>query len=176
MTQRYVIDTSHSTVGFSVRHMMITNVRGSFQKFSGEVEYDAAAPAATKISGVIDIASINTHDEKRDGHLRSPDFFDAEKNPSMTFTSKSVAKKGDGLEVTGDLTIRGVTKEVALHVEDITGEHADPWGNKRIGASAKAKIKRSEFGITWNAALEAGGVLVGDDINIAIEVSLIKQA
>ncbi|UJR78572.1 YceI family protein [Sandaracinus amylolyticus] len=173
---RWTLDASHSSVGFSVRHMMITNVRGEFQKVSGEVVFDPSKPEASKVSATIDVASINTREEKRDGHLRSADFFDAEKHPSMTFESKRVRRAGDGYEVVGDLTIRGTTREVTLTVDDVTAEHTDPWGNRRIGASARAKVRRSEFGMTWNSALEAGGVLVGDEISIVIEVSLIKQA
>ncbi|AKF08927.1 Hypothetical protein DB32_006076 [Sandaracinus amylolyticus] len=155
--------------------MMITNVRGEFQKVSGEAVFDPATPEASKVTATIDVASINTREEKRDGHLRSADFFDAEKHPTITFESKRVRRAGDGYEVVGDLTIRGTTREVTLTVEDVTAEHADPWGNRRIGASARTKVRRSDFGMTWNSALEAGGVLVGDEISIAIEVSLIKQ-
>lgn len=172
---KWTIDASHSTVTFSVRHMMITNVRGEFQKLAGEVRYDAARPEATTVTAEIDVASVNTREEKRDAHLRSADFFDAEKNPKITFVSKRVAKKGPGLEIAGDLTIRGTTREVILVATDLTAEHTDPWGGRRIGATAKTKIKRSEFGMMWNAALEAGGVLVSDDITIEIDVSLVKQ-
>ncbi len=173
---KYVIDASHSHASFSVRHMMISNVRGEFAKFSGEVGYDPEHPEGTTASVTIEVASVNTREEKRDAHLRSADFFDAENHPSMTFRSKSARKSGDGLVLVGDLTIRGVTHEVSLTVEEITQEGKDPWGNTRIGGSAHTKIKRSDFGLTWNAALEAGGVLVGDEVKIALEVELIKQA
>ena len=173
---RFTVDPSHTTVGFSVRHMMITNVRGNFGKVEGSVTYDPANPEASKISATVDIASIDTREEKRDEHLRSADFFDAAAHPAMTFESRKITRKGDDLEVVGDLTIRGTTREVKLEVEDITAEHVDPWGNRRIGASAKGKIKRSDFGMVWNSALEAGGVLVGDEVKINIEVSLVKQA
>jgi polyisoprenoid-binding protein YceI len=173
---RWNLDPSHSSVGFSVRHMMITNVRGEFQTLSGSAVFDPKHPEASKVSASIDVASINTREEKRDVHLRSADFFDAEAHPVMTYVSRSVQRKGDGYAVEGELTIRGTTRAVTLHVDDVTPEHTDPWGNKRIGASAKAKIKRSEFGMTWNSALEAGGVLVGDEITIHIDVSLVKQA
>jgi polyisoprenoid-binding protein YceI len=172
---RWVIDGSHSSVGFSVRHMMITNVRGEFEKLSGELTYDPRAPEATKLTASIEVASINTREPKRDEHLKSADFFDAEKFPTLTFEARRVSRKGEGLEVVGDLSVHGVTREVTLSVQDLTSEHNDPWGNKRIGASARTKIKRSEFGMTWNAALEAGNVLVGDEVTISIEVSLIKQ-
>lgn len=172
---RWVIDGSHSSVGFSVRHMMISNVRGAFERFSGELSYDAASPEAASVSASIEVASINTREAKRDEHLKSADFFDAAQYPSITFQSRRVAKKGEGLEVLGELNIHGVTREVTLSVKDLTAEHTDPWGNKRIGAAGRTKIKRSEFGMTWNAALEAGNVLVGDEVTIDLEVSLIKQ-
>jgi polyisoprenoid-binding protein YceI len=176
MSTRYTLDASHSRVGFSVRHMMITNVRGEFQKAAGEVTFDAAAPVDTRITGTIEVASINTREEKRDAHLRSADFFDAEQFPQLTFASTGVKPTADGLDVTGDLTIHGVTRSVVLHVTEITPEHTDPWGNRRIGALARTQIKRSEYGMTWNAALEAGGILVADDVKIEIEAQLIRQA
>jgi polyisoprenoid-binding protein YceI len=173
---RYTVDPAHTSVGFSVRHMMITNVRGSFGAVEGSVTYDPARPEATRISASVDVSSIDTREAKRDEHLRSADFFDVAGHPKMTFESRKVVRKGDDLEVVGDLTIRGTTREVTLLVEDITSEHLDPWGNHRIGASASAKIKRSDFGMVWNAALEAGGMLVGDEVKIHIEASLVKQA
>ena len=175
-TPHYVLDASHSHVSFAVRHLMISNVRGEFQSVTGDVRYDANNPEVTVLDISIDVASINTREEKRDAHLRSADFFDVEKHPAMTFVSKQVSARGDGgLDVVGDLTIRGVTREVTLAVDEITPESTDPWGNLRIGASAKTKIRRSDFGMTWNSTLEAGGVLVGDDITISIEAELIKQ-
>lgn len=173
---RWTLDASHSTVGFSVRHMMITNVRGEFQGVAGEITFDPRDLASAKVRATIDVASINTREAKRDAHLRSADFFDAEQHPQITFESRAVVPKGDGYEIVGDLTIRGTTREVILTVDDVTAEHTDPWGNQRIGASAKGSVRRSEFGMTWNTALEAGGVLVGDEIKIQIEASLIKQA
>lgn len=173
---RWTLDPAHTSVGFSVRHMMITNVRGNFNKFAGEVTYDPADPAATRLTATIDVASITTQNADRDAHLRSPDFFDAERFPDITFTSRDVARSGDQLLVTGDLKIRDITREVRLTVEDLTAEHTDPWGNRRIGASARTTIRRSDFGITWNSALELGGVLVGDEIKISLEASLIRQA
>jgi polyisoprenoid-binding protein YceI len=155
---------------------MITNVRGEFQKIEGKVTYDAAKPEATTIEASIDVASLNTRDEKRDGHLKSPDFFDVEKYPTLTFKSTSVKAKGkEELSVTGNLTIHGVTKEVVFDVEGPSAPTGDPWGNVRIGATASAKIKREDFGLAWNAALEAGGVLVGSEVKITIDVSLIQQ-
>jgi polyisoprenoid-binding protein YceI len=155
--------------------MMISTVRGEFQKLSGEASYDPQRPEASRLSVTVDVASISTREEKRDTHLRSADFFDVENHPSMTFVSRTVRPRGDGLEVLGDLTIRGTTREVSLAVEEVTPEHTDPWGNRRIGATARGKIRRSDFGMRWNAALEAGGVLVGDEVSIQIEVELIRQ-
>lgn len=170
----WTLDASHSSAAFSVRHLMITNVKGEFQKLSGSVTYDPARPEAASIKASIDVASINTREDKRDEHLRSADFFDAANHPTMEFVSKSVRRADRGLEVVGDLTIRGTTREVVLHVEGPTPEQKDPWGNLRVGASATTKIKRSDFGMTWNSALETGGVLVGDEITIHLDVSLVK--
>jgi polyisoprenoid-binding protein YceI len=172
---RWALDAAHSQVSFSVRHMMIANVRGEFQKVSAQAVYDPRRPEAAQISVSVDVTSISTRDEKRDAHLRSADFFDVEHHPSITFVSKSVRRKGGGLEMVGDLTIRDTTREVTLAIEEITPEHTDPWGNQRVGASARTKIRRSDFGMRWNAALEAGGVLVGDEVSIVVEAELIKQ-
>jgi polyisoprenoid-binding protein YceI len=155
--------------------MMISNVRGGFTKVEGTIEYDPANVAATKIDAVIDASSIDTRDGQRDGHLKSADFLDVEKFPAITFQSKRVEGAGDGeLKVTGDLTIHGTTKEVLLVVDGPTEETKDPFGNVRVGAAAKTKIKRSEFGLTWNAALETGGFLVGDELKIELDVSAIR--
>jgi polyisoprenoid-binding protein YceI len=172
---RFALDADHSHVSFSVRHLMISNVRGEFQKVAGSAYYDPTRPEATQLSVSIDVASIHTREEKRDAHLRSADFFDVEQYPAMTFVSKRTSRRGDGLDLVGDLTIHGVTREVTLAVEDLTGEHADPWGNQRIGATARTKIRRSDFGMKWNAALETGGILVGDEVSIQIEAELIKE-
>jgi len=171
---RWTLDPGHSAVGFSVRHLMITNVRGEFEKFRGEVTYDAAHPEATRIEATIDVASLNTREAKRDADLRSALFFDVENHRAMTFVSKSARSAGDGsLEVTGDLTIRGTTREVTLSVRDISAAQ-DMRGNSRIGATASTRIKRSDFGMTWNKALETGGVVVGDVVTITLEASLLK--
>jgi polyisoprenoid-binding protein YceI len=171
---RWTLDAGHSAVGFSVRHLMITNVRGEFEKFRGDVTYDAAHPDATRITATIDVASLNTREAKRDADLKSPLFFDVEKHPEMTFVSKRARAVGEGnLEVTGDLTIRGTTHEVTLAVRD-TSTATDMRGNARIGATADTKIKRSDFGMTWNKALETGGVVVGDVVTITLELSLVK--
>ena len=171
---RWTLDPAHTNVLFTVRHMMISNVRGEFGKVTGEVAFDPSRPEQARLTATIDVASINTREEKRDAHLRSPDFLDVEKYPTIAFASKAVRRHGDGYEVTGDLTIHGTTREIALTVEDVTAEHKDPWGNTRVGASARTKIKRSDFGMQWNAALELGGVLVGDEVSIHIDAELIK--
>jgi polyisoprenoid-binding protein YceI len=175
-SHEWTIDASHSHVGFSVRHLMIANVRGEFTKLGGSVTWDPERPELTKIDVEIDVASISTREEKRDAHLRSGDFFDAEQFPTISYRSRGVGRhKGDGhLEVVGDLTIHGVTRVVVLDVEGPTPEQKDPWGNTRMAATARTTIKRSEFGMTWNSALETGGVLVGDDIKIELEIELTK--
>ena len=172
---RWTLDPGHSSVGFSVRHLMITNVRGEFEKFSGNVTYDPTRPEGTRVEATIDVASLNTRETKRDADLRSPLFFDAESHKEMVFVSKSVRPAGDGnVDVTGDLTIRGTTHEVTLLVRDISAVQVDMRGNARIGATASTKIKRSDFGMAWNKALETGGVVVGDVVTISLEVSLVK--
>lgn len=171
----YQIDSAHSSAQFTVRHMMISNVRGDFTKVSGSIAYDPADAANSTVEATIDAASIDTRDAQRDGHLKSADFFDVEKYPTLTFRSTAIAADHGEWKVTGDLTIHGVTRETVLRVEGPTPEAKDPWGNARIGATATAKINRKDFGLTWNAALEAGGVLVGDEIKIAIEVEAIRQ-
>lgn len=177
MKTTYEIDPAHSSAQFSVRHMMITNVRGGFKSVKGTVVYDAENPGASSVEATIDVNSIATLDEQRDAHLKSADFLDAEKYPTITFRSKKVEADGEGgAKVLGDLTIHGVTKEVVLSVEGPTAEGKDPWGNIRIGASATTKIKRTEFGLTWNAVLETGGIMVGDDLKIELDIQMIKAA
>ena len=168
------IDTSHSGVHFSVRHMVIAKVRGAFDRFSGTVELDEENPSRSKVSVRIDAASINTHEEKRDAHLRSADFFDVEKYPELTFESTQVEKTADGYRVTGDLTIHGVTKEVVLEAESLGATTRDPWGNDRIAFEAKTSVNRKDFGLSWNQALETGGVLVGEKIEISLDVQAVK--
>jgi polyisoprenoid-binding protein YceI len=155
---------------------MITNVKGRFGKLAGTVELDTEHPETSKVDVTIDASSIDTREDKRDAHLRSPDFFDVEKFPTLTFKSTQVTKTDDGFTVHGELTIRGIAKPVTLEVEDLSAPSKDPWGNTRVGTSAKAKISRKDWGLTWNAALETGGVVVGDQIKIAIDVSLIAAA
>ena len=175
MTSTYKIDPAHSTAQFVVRHMMITNVRGGFSNVQGTIAWDAANPGATTVEAVIDATTIQTQEPARDTHLKSADFLDVEKYPTITFKSTGAAPSGDDeLKLNGELTLHGVTKPVVLKVEGPTSESKDPWGNTRIGASATTKIKRSDCGLTWNTALETGGILVGDDLKIELEVSLIK--
>jgi len=175
MKTTYKIDPAHSTAQFVARHMMITNVRGGFSGVQGTAVYDAENPTASSIEVVIDANMINTLEAARDTHLKSADFLDVEKYPTITFRSTSITPEGDGeLNLKGDLTIHGVTKPVVLKVEVPSAETKDPFGNARIGASATTKIKRSDFGLTWNATLETGGFLVGDSLKIELEVSLIR--
>ena len=172
----YTIDPAHSVADFKVRHLMVSNVRGEFSGVRGTVQYDPQNPANSKLEATIDAASIQTRDAQRDAHLKSADFLDVEKFPAITFVSKKVTRKGDEeYKVVGDLTIHGVTKEVTLDVDGPTPEVKDPWGTVRTGASAKTKINRKDFGLVWNVALETGGVLVGDDIHIQIDLELMKQ-
>ncbi len=170
------LDPAHSHASFTVRHMVISNVRGDFQKFSGAVRLDEKDVSKSSVEATLETASIDTGNGDRDKHLRSPDFFDAEKFPTITFRSTKVSKAADGkLSVTGDLTMKGVTKPVVLAVEGPTAEIKDPWGNTRRGLSASATIDRKQWGLTWNKMLEAGPV-VGDEVKIDIEAELIKQA
>lgn len=176
MKRTYKIDPAHSSAHFVVRHMMITNVRGGFSGVQGAIEYDPDNPNESRVDVVIDATTINTLDPQRDAHLKNPDFLHVEQYPTITFKSKKMTPAGGGeWKITGDLTIHGVTKEVVLNVEGPTPEGKDPFGNTRIGASASTKIKRSDFGLTWNAALETGGILLGDDLKIELEVSAIRS-
>ena len=170
------IDPDHSNVGFRVRHLMISNVRGSFDKHSGTVVIDDKDITKSKVEVTIDTSSINTKVTKRDEHLRSADFFDVAKFPTMTFVSRNVAKAGqDRLKVTGDLTLHGVTREVVLDVEGPSVESKDAWGNIRRGATATTRINRKDFGLAWNKALETGGVTVGEEVTITLEIEMIKK-
>jgi polyisoprenoid-binding protein YceI len=171
----YQIDPAHSSAQFSVRHMMIANVRGEFTKVSGSIAFDPENPANSKADADIDVSSIGTREPQRDAHLKSADFFDVEKFPAIAFRSKKVAGHNGELTMTGDLTIHGVTREITLAVEGPTPEHKDPWGNVRIGATATGKLNRKDFGLTWNAALEAGGVLVGDEVKLTLDVEAVRQ-
>ena len=168
----YAIDASHSGVEFSVRHLGLSKVRGRFAAFSGDVTI-AEEPTASSVEVSIDIASVDTRDEGRDTHLRGADFFDAEQFPTMTFRSTGVRPAGRDWQVDGELTIRGVTRPVTLDVE-FEGSATDPWGNDRIGFSASTEVNREDFGLTWNQALETGGVLVGKKVKIDLAVEAVK--
>ena len=172
----YTIDPAHSSAQFSVRHMMISNVKGEFGKVSGTISYDPSNLKGSKIEAVIDVSSINTREPDRDAHLKSTDFFDAAQFPNLTFRSNEFRKDGDGLEVHGDLTIRHVTRPVVLSVEEPTVEAKDPWGNLRIGASATTKLNRKDWGLVWNQVLETGGVMVGNEVKITLDIEAIKNA
>ena len=170
------IDPTHTTVSFKVRHLGVTWVQGEFQRVSGKVRYDRKNPGAATADIVIDADSINTRNARRDNHLRTDDFLLVEKHPSITFKSKSVKNAGaDGLDLVGDLTIRGVTKEVVLKVADISGEVTTGRGTVKMGASATTRINRKEFGVKYNRLLEAGGLVVGNEVRITIDVELNKS-
>lgn len=169
------IDSSHSEINFTVRHMMISNVRGRFEAFTGTVEFDQQNPANSSVDVQIEAASINTRESQRDNHLRSADFFDAETYPYLTFKSKKVEVVDDSHgRITGDLTIHGVTKEVVLDTE-FNGMSQSPWGFSSAGFSATTKINRKDWGLEWNMALETGGVLVSDEIKINIDIEIIEE-
>lgn len=177
MKTTFQIDPSHSSVNFSIKHMMIAKVHGAFEKVSGQLTYDSQNPESSSIEANIEAASINTREPARDTHLKSGDFFDVEKFPQISFRSTRVQVKDEGaLLVTGELSIHGVSKSVVLEVEGPSEELKDPWGNVKMGISATTRIKRKDFGLNWNAALEAGGVLVGDDVNITLDIQFVKQA
>ncbi|WP_395658599.1 YceI family protein [Nocardioides sp.] len=171
----YTIDPTHTRIGFSTRHAMVTTVRGQFTEFSGTAHVDAANPAASQVSLTIQTSSIDTGVADRDAHLRSADFFNADENKEITFVSTQVTRDGDDWVITGDLTINGITKPVSVPFE-LTGSAKDPFGNVRIGFEGGTAISRKEWGVTWNAALETGGVLVSDKIKLEFDVSAIRNA
>jgi polyisoprenoid-binding protein YceI len=172
---RWNLDPSHSTAHFGVRHMMISTVRGHFEKVTGTVTIDEIDPTKSQIDVAIDAASVATRDPKRDGHLRSADFFDVENHPTITFRSTKIVSAGkDGYSVTGDLTIRGTTKSVTLDVAGPTAPQTTPWGMVARGVSATGKVNRKDFGLNWNAAIEAGGFVVGDEVKIEFEAELLR--
>ncbi len=174
-TTTWNIDPVHSVAEFKVKHMMITNVKGQFTGVKGTLTLDENDLLNSHVEATIDATSINTRDADRDTHLKSADFFDVEKFPTLSFKSTNVARsQDDELTVTGDLTIHGVTKSVTFAIEGPTAPGKDPWGNTRIGVEATTKINRKEFGLTWNAALETGGILVGEDVTITLDVEFIK--
>ena len=173
---KWNIDPSHTSAGFAVRHMMVSTVRGSFGGVKGSATFDGKDLAKLTLEASIDATTIDTGNADRDKHLKSADFFDVEKFPTLTFKSKRAEKAGEGkLKLTGDLTIHGVTKEVVLDVDGPSAAVKDPWGMTRIGATASTRIKRSDFGLTWNKVIEAGGVAVGDEVTITIDVELVKE-
>ena len=171
-TGTWNIDPSHSTIGFSVKHMMIATVRGRFTQFAGTISADDEG--STRIDGVVQAASVDTSEPQRDEHLRSADFFDAANHPEIRFASTAVTPRGaDEYRITGDLTIKGTTRQVTLDAT-VNGAGTDPWGNERIALEASGTINRKDFGLNWNQVLEAGGVLVGDKIKITLDLSTVK--
>jgi polyisoprenoid-binding protein YceI len=169
------IDPAHSVAEFKVKHMMISNVKGSFTGLTGTLSLDETDYTHSVVEAAIDVATIKTGEEQRDGHLKSADFFDAAQFPAITFKSTNIDSKGGAdYELTGDFTLHGVTKPVTFAVEDVSVPSKDPWGNQRIGLSATAKMNRKDFGLIWNSALETGGLLVGEDVTINLEVQFIK--
>ena len=169
------IDPAHSAAEFKVRHMMISNVKGTLKGISGTLTEHATDSSLSSIEATVDVSTINTGEVQRDGHLKSADFFEAEKYPTMTFKSTRVVQKSEGeYAVTGDLTMHGVTKPVTFAVEGPSAPGKDPWGNTRIGLTATTKVNRKDFGLNWNAALETGGILVGEDVHITLDVQFIK--
>lgn len=174
-TTTWNIDPAHATAEFKVKHMMISNVKGHFAKISGKLLLDEAKVTNSRVEAIIDAASLETRDSQRDAHLKSADFFDVEKFPTLGFKSTRISTVGEGeLSVEGELTIHGVTRKVTFDVEGPTPQTKDPWGNTRLGISATTKINRKDFGLTWNATLETGGILIGEDVAITLEVEFIK--
>lgn len=174
-TTTWNIDPVHSVAEFKVKHMMISNVKGQFSGIKGSLSLDESDLTDSSVEATIEASSISTGDAQRDAHLKSADFFDAEKFPVLSFHSTRITRTGEGeLSVTGDLTIHGVTRKVDFTVEGPTPPAKDPWGNTRLGLSATTKINRKDFGLTWNAALETGGILVGDEVTITLDVQFVK--
>ncbi|NTW10326.1 MAG: YceI family protein [Chlorobiaceae bacterium] len=175
MASTWTIDQDHSSVGFSIRHLMVSNVKGNFTRFSGTIDLGDRDFTASKVSATIDASSIDTNVQKRDDHLRSPDFFDVVKYPSITFVSKKWSRTGNGkLKVAGDLTMHGKTREVVLKVEPFSKEIHDAWGKTRRATTATVKINRQDFDISWNKALDAGGVTIGNEVDIVLDIEMIR--
>jgi polyisoprenoid-binding protein YceI len=175
-TSTWKIDPVHSVAEFKVKHMMISNVKGQFTAVTGTATLDEADVTKSRIEATVDAASVNTRDAQRDTHLKSADFFDAEKFPTLSFKSTRVTRTSDGeLAVTGNLTIHGVTREVEFAVEGPTPPAKDPWGNIRVGVSATTKISRKDYGLTYNATLETGGILIGDEVTVTLDVEFVKE-
>jgi polyisoprenoid-binding protein YceI len=174
-TTTWNLDAVHSVAEFKVKHMMISNVKGQFTGISGALTLDEGDITGSRVEATIDASTINTREAQRDAHLKSADFFDVEQFPTLSFRSTRVKRSGeDELAVTGDLTIHGVTREVTFQVEGPTAAGKDPWGNTRIGLSATTRINRKDYGLTWNAALETGGILVGEDVTITLDLEFVK--
>ncbi len=174
-TATYAIDPTHSRIGFVARHAMITKVRGSFDEYTGTGTYDPADPAASTVHIDIRTASVDTRNRDRDNHLRSPEFFDVDSFPTITFTSTEIVPTGDDrFAITGDLTIKGISKPVTFDTE-LTGTATDPFGHERLGLEGSTRVNRKDWGLTWNALLEAGGVLVSEQITLEFEVSAVRQ-
>lgn len=170
----YTIDGTHSSIGFSVRHAMVTNVRGAFTEYDGKLHLDGADPANSRAELVIKVASVNTGNEQRDGHLRTGDFFEAEAHPEITFRSTAAQQvDADNYRLTGDLTVKGTTRPVVLNLE-LTGTATDPYGLQRVGFEGTATIDRTDFGLTYNAALETGGVLIGEKVKLTFDISAVR--
>jgi len=175
LTTTWNIDPVHSVAEFKVKHMMISNVKGQFTKLRGSLILDEADLINSQAEASAEAASIDTRDADRDAHLKSPDFFDVANYPTLSFKSTDVSRSDGGdVAVAGDLTIRGVTRRVVFQVDGPTSPAKDPWGNTRLGLSATTRIKRADFGLTWNAALEAGGILVGDEVTITLDLQFVK--
>lgn len=173
--EKFSIDNSHTKVGFSIRHLGISNVHGSFTEVEGTIDFDKDDIAASSVEATISVKSIDTDNQKRDDHLRSPDFFEASKYPAMKFTSKKITDvKGNEFTIVGDLEMHGVTKEVSL-ATTFEGAVTDPWGNDRVGFSASTRLNRKDFGLSWNKLLETGGVVVGEEVKITLEIEGIKE-
>jgi polyisoprenoid-binding protein YceI len=168
----WMLDADHSTVGFSIRHMMVSDAKGAFDKVTGTIELDDKDVTKSKVDVTIDVASVNTRNAKRDEHLKGADFFDAAKFPKITFKSTKIEKAGAGFKVTGDFTMHGVTKPVVLDVGALSDSYKDPWGNTHRGTQATAKIARKDFGLTYNAAIEKGGLVLGEDVAIDLQIEL----
>lgn len=175
LDNQWTIDPAHTKASFAVRHMMISNVRGEFAKVSGTVHYDGKSLTNSDVTAVIDASSINTSEPMRDQHLKSPDFFDAAKYPTITFKSKKVEEDANGFKITGDLTIHGITKPVTLTAESLPQPIKDPRGFLRTGTEAKTKINRKDFGLSFDKVMDNGGALVGDDVDIVIEIELVQK-
>jgi polyisoprenoid-binding protein YceI len=172
----YNIDPKHSAAHFQVRHMNIAFVKGAFGNISGTIDFDPAKPEIGMVNATIDVNSLNTRDEQRDGHIKTPDIMNAAEHPTVTFQSTAVSKNGAGYKVAGNLTLRGVTKPVTLEVSEVSDEVTDPWNLKRRGATAMGRIKRSDFGMTWNMDLPGVGVMVSDDVDVVLDLEFVRQA